>query len=117
MLTVLNKTNVLIYLSNYFKLLKLVGYVKPSTTDRFLLFAFLVDFIDSLYPFMSIEDYQTIERVIHKVFNAGDCLLTRPVLCTEGFTVAMPLYVGALNLRITEDSDYRKTQNNKLRTA
>ena len=59
----------------YFTQLAYTGYVKQSTNAKYLLFAFLVDFSDTVYDYLSEEDKIELDALLSSLFSSNDCLL------------------------------------------
>lgn len=102
------------YLQKYYDFLENTGYVKEKVTDSYLLYLFLVDFVDMLYMYMSDEDYSEIEQLLVEQFSAGYCLLPYPRFCSQCVTVGDPLMTH-VHLRRSETDGLRQTEDNKLR--
>lgn len=116
MTEVLDSGKVLSYLSGYFDRLTKAGSVPSSTSVSFLRYLFAVDFVDTMYAFLTEADYVEIESLLAGLFSAGDCLLPYPVLCSRRVFVgdAEPPRDG--RLRITEDcTRFRETEDEKMR--
>ena len=118
MVEVLEHKKALGYLDKYFDQLTKFGYIKKCTASRYLLYLFLVDFVDTLYMFFSEKDYNDVGKLLSELFSDGDCLLSYPVFCSIRAKLGQPQYMGSGRIRITEiDSYQRKTENDKLRGA
>ncbi len=103
------------YVKNYFSYLTETGYVSPGITKRFLLYFFLIDFVETLYPYFTEKDYQEIEKLMLSLFGSGGCLLPYPVFCANG-VAGMPYYMGSVKLRSTEQTSIlRTTEDDNLR--
>lgn len=116
MVEVLEHKKALEYLNKYFDQLAQFGYAKPGTTSRYLLYVFLVDFVDTLYRFFSEDDYCKVDDVLSSLFSGGDCLLSYPLFCTVMAKLGEPQYMGAGSIRVTETGKHpRETEDDKLR--
>ena len=115
MVEVLDGDKVLGYLSGYFEMLANAGSVSPATSMDFVRYLFLVDFVDTMYGFLTEADYTEIEALLSELFSKGHCLLSYPVFCSRRISIGKAkLDTG--NLRITEDvSELRITEDEKLR--
>ena len=80
---VINENKAVAMLDRYFSALAETGYVKSSTLCRFLLYLFLIDFTDCVYPYMTEEDYAKVRRLLSHIFSGGDCLLPYPMDCDK----------------------------------
>lgn len=89
--------------TKYFDILKNTGYIKPGMMSRFVLYLFLIDFVDSTHRFFSEEDYNAVDNALRKLFSNGGCLLPYSVFCTNKVTLGRNEYMGVLKNRITED--------------
>ena len=117
-------------LGKYYSRVKSVGYVDKNTTDRYMLYLFLVGFIDSVYVFFSDKDYRCIDALLSKVFSGCNCLLKYDKNTTmtsyylgmtpkiSDVTIGRPWYMGSeLTLRVSEENEevFRITENDMLR--
>lgn len=104
------------YIEKYFDVLTKTGYLKSGTTKDYLRYLFLVDFIDTLYPFLTEMDYDIMGNVLRNIFSHGDCLLSYPLFCTRRNVIGKPYYTGKAIVRITEtDKVLRITEDLNLR--
>lgn len=114
MIEVVNSKSAVAYLENYFDILKKFGYTKNSVVNRFLAYAFLVDFVDTLYYFFTEEDYRVVESAMMSVFRNAYCLLPYSKFCIQKVKLGTP-YSNAAS-RVTEVTrDLRSTQDDNLR--
>lgn len=90
------------HLDSYFAVLSEVGYVKKSIIKRYMMYMFLIDFVDSVYPYLSEEDYKTIYTFMNEIFSGSSCLIPYPVFCYRKMAVGKPTYMGAPSLRKTD---------------
>ena len=91
------------FLANYINLLDNTGYVKPSMVKRFLLYSFIIDFVEYMHAFIDEKDYNIIERLLGKIFANGGCLLPYPVFCVRRATLGETDYMTDYAVRITEE--------------
>ena len=103
MLQVIDEGMALNTTSKYFDILKNTGYIKPGMMSRFMLYLFLIDFVDSTHRFFSEEDYNAVDNALRKLFSNGGCLLPYSVFCTNKVTLGRNEYMGPLKNRITEN--------------
>ena len=103
MLQVIDEGRALDTTTKYFDILKNTGYIKPGMMYRFMLYLFLIDFVDSTHRFFSEEDYNAVDNALRKLFSNGGCLLPYSVFCTNKVTIGRNEYMGVLKNRITED--------------
>lgn len=116
MVEVLEHKKALGYLNKYFDQLAKFGYAKKGTTSRYLLYLFLVDFVDTLYRFFSEEDYCKVEEVLTGLFSGGDCLLSYPLFCSARAKLGKPQYMGSGSFRVTQSGNSpRITEDDNLR--
>ena len=83
----LNKKKALNTMKNYFFLLEKVGYVRDFTIKKFLVYLFLVDFVDKVESYLTEDDYILIDRIMKRTFTNGGCLLPYPVDCADSAVV------------------------------
>ena len=104
-------------LDKYFDALSEMGYVKTSTTSRMLLYMFLIDFVDSVFPFLTEKDYMKIRNLLARIYSGGDCLLPYPLHCAHKITLGKSYPMGSNYRRINNDGEdiLRKTDYKKLR--
>jgi len=111
MLQVIDEGRALNTTVKYFDILKNTGYIKPGMMFRFMLYLFLIDFVDSTHRFFSEEDYNAVDNALRKLFSNGGCLLPYSVFCTNKVTIGRNEYMGVLKNRITEDYAVDKNGN------
>lgn len=83
----LNKKKALHTMKNYFFLLEKVGYVKDTTIRKFLVYLFLVDFVEHVEAFLTEDDYIMIDRILKRTFTNGGCLLPFQINCADSAKV------------------------------
>lgn len=103
MLQVIDEGRALDTTVKYFDILKNTGYIKQGMMSRFMLYLFLIDFVDNTHRFFSEEDYNAVDNALRKLFSNGGCLLPYSVFCTNNVTIGRNEYMGVLKNRITED--------------
>lgn len=86
---VLEHKKALDYIKGYYDVLSKEGYVKKNTERMFLRYLFLIDFVDTVYYYLTDEDYKVIEDCLHNWFSNGECLLPYPLFCHRCTTVGM----------------------------
>ena len=91
-------------MERYFDLLRVTGYVKRPAVIRYLVYAFLADFTDVTFDYMSEADYNKIDRILSKMFSTGCCLMPYPV-CTKRYVFGQSDVMGTPPLRSTEDKE------------
>jgi len=106
----------------YFNLLSQTGYVRHYNVLRFLMYVFLLDFVDYTHGFFSEEDYNQVDRALRILFADGGCLMPYPVFCTNKAVIGRNEYMGNMRIRRTEDAAVpsyteRFTEDDKHRTV
>ncbi len=89
--------------TKYFDILKNTGYMNPGMMRRYLLYMFLLDFVDYTHNYFTEEDYNAVDNALRKLFAGGGCLLPYSVFCVDKVTLGRNEYMGTLKNRITED--------------
>ena len=89
--------------TKYFDILKNTGYINPGMMQRYLLYMFLLDFVDYTHNYFTEEDYNAVDNALRKLFASGSCLLPYSVFCVDKITLGRNEYMGTLKNRITED--------------
>lgn len=89
--------------TKYFDILKNTGYMNPGMMQRYLLYMFLLDFVDYTHNYFTEEDYNAVDNALRKLFVGGGCLLPYSVFCVDKVTLGRNEYMGTLKNRITED--------------
>ena len=89
--------------TKYFDILKNTGYMNPGMMQRYLLYMFLLDFVDYTHNYFTEEDYNAVDNALRKLFAGGGCLLPYSVFCVDKVTLGRNEYMGTLKNRITED--------------
>ena len=97
--------------TKYFDILKNTGYIKPGMMQRYVIYMFLLDFVDYTHRFFSDEDYDAVDNALRKLFAGGGCLLPYEVFCVEMVTLGRNEYMGTLKNRITEDNSVDENGN------
>lgn len=114
MLLAVDKNNALGVLKKYFSALSNFGYVKHTIVRRYLLWLFLVDFVEQVYLYLTNEDYNKINKALICLFSSGSCLM--PYMTDRAnVTFGEPIYMGRMTLRATEDGMWRATEDGRLR--
>ena len=86
----INTTKALGLLDGYFNDVALTGYVRHSNVKRFLLYLFLLDFVDVSCPFLTSEDYSLIDELLRKIMNGNSCLLPYDLFCKYRTSAGYP---------------------------
>ena len=120
MLAVTNKKIALGQILKYYDTLEQTGYVKHDISRRFLIYLFLIDFLDWTYDFITDKDYNVINNALNVLFSTGNCLLPYMVFCANRAQIGKAKvgrahYMGLTHFRITENSILRITQDNRNR--
>ena len=103
MLQMIDESKALETTTKYFDILKNTGYIKPGIMQRYLLYMFLLDFVDYTHNYFTEDDYDAVDNALRKLFVGGGCLLPYSVFCVEKITLGRNEYMGTLKNRITED--------------
>lgn len=103
MLQVIDESKALETTTKYFDILKNTGYMNPGMMQRYLLYMFLLDFVDYTHNYFTEEDYNAVDNALRKLFAGGGCLLPYSVFCVDKVTLGRNEYMGTLKNRITED--------------
>lgn len=109
MIELFNNNILLGYVDDYYNRLSRVGYVKDKTTLNYVLYLFLVDFVDTMYVYISEDDYKKLEKAISKIFFEHDCLLSYKTFSSVRAKIAGPYYMGNGNMRIDESDNVPKS--------
>jgi len=133
MLSIVDSKPISELVGKYFDRLKNTGSIDKSLTKRFMLYLFLVGFIDTVYVFLSEKDYRKIDALLANVFAGCNCILAydKNVTLTSHYlrlaqdvndvVIGKPWYMGnVLRVRIGEDVEetvYRFTESDNLRVA
>lgn len=109
-------------LDTYFSVVEKTGYVKENVLDRFMMYLFLIDFVEFTHDFFTEMDYDIVADALASLFSTGNCMLPYPVFCTNRATLGRAHYMGTLKLRVTEaqravDGNKRITEDDNLRTV
>ena len=103
MLQMIDEGKALGVVNMYFEILKKTGYMKPAVMQRFVIYMFLLDFVDYTHRYFTEEDYNAVDNALRKLFAGGGCLLPYNVFCVDKVTLGRNEYIGVLKNRITED--------------
>lgn len=116
MVNALDPRAALQYAKKYFDGLSNSGYVSPALRKDMMKYIFLVDFVETLYPFLTEKDYQHIDMATRKLFDKGGCLFDYTVDCTNELTLGSPVYMGTNGLRRAQHRPIlRISQDEQLR--
>lgn len=118
MLRLIDEGKALEIQNRYYSILEKTGYLKHDAVLRFLIYLFLLDFVDYTHSFFTEEDYKKIAKALGILFSGGNCLMPYPVFCVNRITLGRPEYMGQIRVRKTEDlSGYedRYTEDEKPR--
>lgn len=120
MISVIKEKKALDFVMRYFDLLSKTGYAKHKMTRWYLVYIFLIDFFNWVYPYFTDEDYKALDMAMVKLFSGGNCLVPYQVLMTDRLNIARHIglahYTGPSVLRKTQPVGVtRSTENDKLR--
>lgn len=101
------------FLRGYFDELSRKGYVKKDLVRRFIVWLFLVDFVERVYKLLTSDDYNKINDMMICLFNGMNCLLPYDQNRTH-FNISDTV-LQIFNLRATEDAMLRKTELDTIR--
>lgn len=116
----LNESRALKLYKKLYGQLDKTGYVKHNTVLRYLMYSFLLDFVEYTHFFFDEEEYNLVAAAMRKLFADGGCLLPYPVFCANRVTIGRNEYMGTMKIRKTEDvSGYkdRYTEDDYHRTV
>ena len=115
MLSVVEKDNAKAILDRYFGALAMRGYINHATVKRFIMWAFLLDFVEKIFYLLTDEDYNKISRVLDMIFYSNNCLLSYESIRQHVNTDDTSVYTAEFSLRATELEMLRKSQADQLR--
>lgn len=75
MTSVIEYSKVASLLGGYYNRLGQTGYVSKGITCKFMVYLFVVDFVNAVHDFMSSTDYCMVESLLTDIFANGGCLL------------------------------------------
>lgn len=122
MLQVIAEKRALKTLDTYFSTVEKTGYVKDNVLDRFLMYLFLIDFVEFTHDFFTEKDYNTVADALASLFSTGNCMLPYPVFCANRITLGRAHYMGTFKVRVTEaeriaNTKKRITEDDNLRAV
>lgn len=121
----INYKKALGFLEGYFDNLAVTGYVGEGTLNRFMIYLFLTDFVETLYDYMTESDATKVMELLHCLFKSDDCLLAFDISTSGPSTVSIGNRLEhiqrmapfahrhsclAVQLRIAEEGDLRRTE-------
>ena len=117
MIKLIDKGRALNYAGGYFDELTRSGYVKSCATRRMAAYLFIVDFVETLYPFIGEDEYQTIEKATLNLFGKDNCLFPYSVFCVNKNKLGLPYYMGANSIRrhMGSEETLKRLEVEKLR--
>ena len=121
MLQVIAEKKALRTLNTYYNTVEKTGYVKHDVLLRFLMYLFLIDFVEYTHDFFTEDDYNVVADALGVLFSLGGCMRPYPVFCTNRIKLGRAHYMGTFRLRVTEGnqvtSKKRITEDEHLRTV
>ena len=122
MLQVIAERKALATLTTYYNTVEKTGYVKHDVLLRFLMYLFLIDFVEFTHDYFTEDDYNIVADALGVLFSTGGCMLPYPVFCTNRIKLGRAHYMGTFRVRVTEaeriaNSDKRITEDENLRTT
>lgn len=122
MLQVIAEKKALATLNTYYSTVEKTGYVKHNVLLRFLMYLFLIDFVEFTHDYFSEDDYNIVADALGVLFSTGGCMLPYPVFCTNKIKLGRAHYMGTFKVRVTEaeriaNSNKRITEDEHLRTV
>lgn len=118
MVALFNEHRALDVATRYINLLEKTGYVKPALVKKFVLYLFLIDFLDYTHMYFGEDEYTMVSKMLGTLFTNGGCLLPYPVFCTNRAILGRNEYMGPLKPRITEvEEEHRYTEDDYIRTV
>ena len=115
MLQVVEKTNAKAILDKYFGSLAARGYLNHDVVKRFILWAFLLEFVEKVYYLLDDDDYNKISHLLDCIFFSNNCLLSYEYLKSDIQMEDTSVYTATFYLRKTELDMLRKSQGQELR--
>lgn len=109
-------------LSGYYDLLTTTGYVKHRTLKVFLIYLFILDFVEYMHAYINEENYKVIDKALSRLFANGGCLFSYPVFCERRATLSANKAVlssvdpfTGYRVRLTEKDAIRSTEDEHIR--
>ena len=117
MIKLVEKEHALEYACKYFDELTRSGYVNGCTMLRMEAYMFIVDFIETLYPFIGENEYKIIGMAMTKLFSKDSCLFPYPVFCINKNKLGLPYFMGgnALRRQMGSGDGLKRLEVEKLR--
>lgn len=103
MLRLIDEGKALDIQTRYYSVLEKTGYMKHDMVLRYLVYLFLLDFVDYTHSFFTEEDYNKVAKALGILFSGGNCLMPYPVFCVNRAVLGRPEYMGQIRVRKTED--------------
>ena len=107
MLNVIEKDKAKELLDGYFQMLSVMGNVKRGAVDRFIIWLFILDFVDCIYYMLTEDDYNKINEALFLLFAAGCCLMPYQYV-KDSTVIGSNLYMGDFNVRVTEINSWHR---------
>lgn len=99
-------------LEKYMSRLAETGEVGKGTSRRYMIYLFLVDFVDTFYGHLTSKKYELINKIVASLFDGSNCLLQWRIFEQQRVHIGSPYYEGTGTVRLTEDSKMvRKAEN------
>ena len=116
MVQIIEENKAIDLIKRYFASLQETGYVSQGTMSKMVLYFFLLDFIDCIYPYLTEEDYRQINELMLTLFSGGGCLLPYPVFTNRCATLGKPYTLNTPSIRAIEITDnLRSTEDENMR--
>lgn len=99
-------------LEKYMSHLSETGDVGKGTSRRYMIYLFLVDFVNTFYEHLTSKKYELINRIVASLFDGSNCLREWRIIEQQRLHIGSPYYEGTGAVRLTEnDKMVRKVEN------
>lgn len=102
-------------INTYFRTLTHFGYKKQSDVNKLLVYNFIGEMLtEEMRFFITEEDYKIIEQALYCLYGSS-CLIPYPQYINDDSLFGSIEYIKFAVPRITEDTNIRFTEDNRLR--
>lgn len=113
----INRNKAMSIVKRYYTKASVTGYVAHPFVKRMMAYMFLIDFIDTLYPYFEDDrTYRLVDMAMVKIFTNGGCIFQYEAKHANFPQIGNTHYMGNGILRITADNTtMREMENDFLR--
>lgn len=101
-------------LEKYMSRLAETGEVSKGTSRRYMIYLFLVDFVNTFYGHLTSKKYELINRIVATLFDGSNCLREWRIFEQQRAHIGSSYYEGTVAVRLTENDRMVRTAENDI---